>query len=221
MRRFVRSIREGSAPAIHKSSSFVIAAMVLAASGAASCAAEQVGPIPCPKVEAAPVVSGAAKPELPADPAATVEEARAFFATVDTDLRRLWTASSRADWVSQNFITDDTEALSAAGTEASMEYLTRQIKASTRFNGLKLPEDLSRQLLLLKLGSTLPAPSDPKERAELADISAWMTGAYGKGKYCPERLKNDPKKKCLTLGDLSNIMSKSRKYDELLDAWKG
>ena len=221
MRRFVRSIREGSAPAIQTISAFTIAALVLAASGAASCAAEPIAPLECPKVEAAPGVTGAMKAELPADPAATVEEARAFFATVDTDLRRLWTASSRADWVSQNFITDDTEALSASGQDASMEYLTRQIKASERFSSLQLPADLSRQLLLLKLGTSLPAPSDAKERAELADISAWMTGAYGKGKYCPDRLKNDPKKKCLTLGDLSTIMSKSRKYDELLDAWTG
>ena len=221
MRRFVRSIRKGSAPAIQTISAFTIAALVLAASGAASCAAEPIAPLECPKVEAAPGVTGGTKTELPADPAATVEEARAFFATVDTDLRRLWTASSRADWVSQNFITDDTEALSASGQDASMEYLTRQIKASVRFSSLQLPADLSRQLLLLKLGTSLPAPSDAKERAELADISAWMTGAYGKGKYCPDRLKNDPKKKCLTLGDLSTIMSKSRKYDELLDAWTG
>jgi peptidyl-dipeptidase A len=220
MRRFVRSIRKGSAPAIQKTTALAIAALALATAGTASCAAEQVAPIPCPKVEtAAPATP--AKPELPADTAATVDEARAFFATVDTDLRRLWVASSRADWVSQNFITDDTEALSASGQEASMEYLTRTIKASARFNALKLPDDLSRQMLLLKLGTSLPAPSDPKERAELADISAWMTGAYGKGKYCPKRLENDPKKKCLTLGDLSNIMSKSRKYDELLDAWTG
>ena len=104
-----------------------------------------------------------------------------------------------------------------------MEFLNRTIQASLRFKGLALPEDLSRQLLLMRIASPLPAPSDAKERAELADISVWMTSTYGKGEYCPERLKNDPKAKvkCLPLGELSNILSKSRSYDELLDAWQG
>ncbi len=221
MRRFVRSIRKGSAPAIQKTSAFAIAAMALAASGAASCAAEPLPPILCPKVEPAPPAAGTSTAAPPSEGAPTVEEARAFFTKVDADLRRLWTQSSRADWINQNFITDDTEALAAAGQEASMEYLTRTIKTSLRFNAVKLPDDLARQFLLLKLGTSLPAPTDPKERALLAETSVWMTGAYGKGKYCPDRLKNDPKKKCLDLGDLSKIMAKSRKYDELLDAWTG
>ena len=180
-------------------------------------ACEALPPPEPPKVEPAPPSASAA----PAAP--TEEEARAFLTSVDADLRRLWTASSRAAWVAQNFITDDTEALSAAAEEQSMEFLSRTIKASTRFEGVKLAPDLARQLKLLKLGSGLPAPADAKERAELAEISVAMTAEYGKGKYCPERLKNDPKakKKCLTLGELSNIMEKSRKYDDLLDAWRG
>lgn len=159
----------------------------------------------------------------PSKPVATVDEARAFLAGVDTSLRRLWVASSRASWVNQNFITDDTEAISAAAEEASMEYLSRTIPAAVRFDGLALPADVARQLLLLKLASQLPAPSDEKERAELAGIAAWMTSTYGKAKYCPDSLATDPlaKKKCLSLGDLSNILEKSRKYDDLLDAWRG
>ena len=67
--------------------------------------------------------------------------------------------------MAQNFITDDTEALSASAEEASMEYLSRTIKASTRFDGLPLPPDVARQILLLKLGSPLTAPSDPRKHA--------------------------------------------------------
>lgn len=110
-----------------------------------------------------------------------------------------------------------------------MEYLTRTIKAATRFDGLALPADMRRQLTLLKLAGALPAPSDPKERAELAELSVSMTGDYGKGKYCPPRLegtaKADPrptsKAKCLDIGELSNILETSRKWDELADAWTG
>jgi peptidyl-dipeptidase A len=193
-----------------------IAAFSLSAASLAGCNEDALPPIPVTPTATAAV---SAKPA-----AATPEEARAFLGEVDTNLRKLWVQSSRADWVSQNFITDDTEALSASGTEASMEYLNRTIKASLRFDGVKLPEDLSRQLLLLKLASApLPAPSDAKERQELAEIAAWMQGAYGKGKYCPDRLKDekDPKKRCLSLDDLSHTLSKSRKSDELLEAWKG
>ena len=68
MRRFVRSIRKGSAPAIQTSSTFVLAALALAASGVGACAAEPIPPVPCPKVEAAPAATGA-RPELPADTA--------------------------------------------------------------------------------------------------------------------------------------------------------
>ncbi len=178
-------------------------------------ACEVLPPPPPPHVEPlppepAPAVSAVAPP--------TADEARAFVAGVDADLRRLWVESSRASWVAQNFITDDTEALSASAEEASMEYLSRAIKASTRFEGVSLPPDVARQILLLKLGSQLPAPNDAKERAELAGLEVGMTGMYGKGKYCPA---GDPKKKCLAIGELENILEKSRKYDELLDAWRG
>ena len=35
---------------------------------------------------------------------------------------------------------------------------TRLIDAARRFDGLKLPPDLARKFLLLKIGLTLPAP---------------------------------------------------------------
>lgn len=192
--------------------------LALAASSlvaACSAAPPLTPPPPAPSAASPDVEEPASAPEAPPGP--TVDEARAFYAQVDKDLRRLWVASARASWINQNFITDDTEALSAAAEEASMEYLTRTIKAATRFDGLDLPQDLARQRLLLKIATSLPAPSDPTQRAELAELSVSMTGDYGRGKYCPPRLKG----KCLTLEDLSNIMRDSRKWDQLLDAWTG
>jgi peptidyl-dipeptidase A len=175
---------------------------------------------PCPPAPPPPAVAPAPPPPAPSaavQAAPTAEEAKAFLAGVEKDLRKIWVQSARASWVNQAFITDDTDLLSASAEEANMEYLSRAIKASTRFDGLELGADERRQLHLLKLGSVLPAPSDPAERAELAQIEITMQSAYGKGKYCPARLKG----KCLTLDDLENVMAKSRKYDELLDAWTG
>jgi len=150
-------------------------------------------------------------------PVPTVDDARAFLDGVDKDLRVLWVARDRASWVNQNFITDDTEAMAAAGEEATAEYITRKIQESRRFEGLTLPPDLARQMKLLSLAQVVPAPADAKERKELAEIQAQMTATYGKGKYCPEKLKG----KCLKLDDLSRTIKKSRNYDELLEAWAG
>ncbi|MFO0756924.1 MAG: M2 family metallopeptidase [Byssovorax sp.] len=210
-------MRRISLPSRFSRAVIAFGAAAASAFGIAGCNEDALPGNPAPK----PVAAASATPSAAAP---TVDEARAFMTDVDQNLRRLWVQASRADWVNQNFITDDTEALSAAGNEASMEYLNKTIKAALRFDGLKMPDDLARQFTLLKLASSpLPAPSDPKERAELAEIATWLQSTYGKGKYCPERLKDekDPKKRCLNLDDLSNILAKSRKSDELLDAWKG
>jgi peptidyl-dipeptidase A len=179
-------------------------ALALAAAGC--------GPAPCPAAPAAPPPAVA-----PAAAAPTPEDAKKFLAEVDADLRRVWTHAARASWVNQTYITDDSDQLSAAAEEANMEYLARTIQASTRFAGLSLPPAEARQMHLLRLGSVLPAPANAAERAELAQIEIGLQSTYGKGQYCPERLGG----KCLKLDDLSNILGKSRKYDELLDAWVG
>src|SRR5262249_25694329 len=155
------------------------------------------------------------KPPAPAGP--TVDDARKFFADVDVELRRLWVAQSRADWVNQNFITDDTEALAAAANAGLYAYLNVTIKGAQRFDKLDLPPELARQRTLLRLAGTVAAPADTKERDELAAIGVAMQSAYGKAKYCSPRQKN----KALTAGELSNILADSRKYDDLLDVWKG
>lgn len=170
--------------------------------------------VPCPPASAATTAPTLAPPP---EAAPTEADARAFLTDVDRDLRRVWTQSSRAGWVQANFITDDTDALAAAAEEATMEYLGRTIKSARRFEGLTLPADLQRQLDLLKIAISLPPVSDPKGRAELAEISVWMNGTYGKGKYCPDRLKG----KCQDLGQLSEILAKSRNYDDLQEAWTG
>ncbi|MEO8875506.1 MAG: M2 family metallopeptidase, partial [Polyangiaceae bacterium] len=170
----------------------------------------------------------------------TVEEARSFLADVDTNLRRLWVARDRAAWVNENFITDDTEALAAAGEEATAAYVTETIKKARRFDPLlsakpsTLPSDLARQLTLLKLAQTVPAPDDLAARKELAKIEVGMQGAYGKAKYCPPSQNGGAPNtgtnalpdggvnaKCETLDDLSKTLATSRNYDQLLEAWTG
>jgi len=173
---------------------------------------------PCPKAVDSTTTT-MTPPAVTAAP--TPEEAKKFVEQVDKDLRRLWVARDRAGWVNQNFITDDTEALSASGEEATAAYVTEAITKARRFDGVKgIDGDVARQLLLLKLAQVVPAPSNADERGELAALQSGMTAIYGKGEYCPPA-SSPLGKKCLKLDDLSRILKKSRKYDELLEAWKG
>ena len=159
--------------------------------------------------------AGAAADSSPA----TVQEANAFAAQVDKDLRRLWAARDRAGWVNENFITDDTDALAAAGEAATAEYMGRAIPASRRFATLTLSPEVTRQLYLLRLSQTIPAPNDPALRDELAGLEADMQSEYGKAQVCPAA--GTAGGKCLHLDDLEKILSQSHDYDALVAAWTG
>jgi peptidyl-dipeptidase A len=181
-----------------------------------ACGGEAPAPVvPCPEAPKSREASSDAGAVQAAQ--ATPEDARRFLSEVDRDLRRLWIARDRAAWVNQNFITDDTESLGAAGEEATAEYVTRKILEAKKFDGLKLDGDAARQLALLKLSQVVPAPDNEGERRELAEIQSSMTSTYGKGKFCPKRLNGG----CLTLDDLSRTLKKSRNPAELEEAWIG
>ncbi|MCU0681268.1 MAG: M2 family metallopeptidase [Polyangiaceae bacterium] len=147
---------------------------------------------------------------------ATVEEARAFFDEVNTELKRLYANRETQGFVSMTYITDDTERLSAQSEEAVMAYLQRTIERAKRFEGVTLPPELERMRLLLRLAATVPSPSAPAERSELATLLATMSADYGKAKACAKDGGT-----CRDLGELSAVLKKSRKYDELAEAWAG
>src|SRR4051812_17841450 len=72
----------------------------------------------------------------------TVEDARAFLNRVEKELLDLNVETSRAQWVQSNFITDDTEALSAIANERSTAATVRFVKEAQRFDGMALPEEM-------------------------------------------------------------------------------
>src|SRR5262245_7487356 len=149
----------------------------------------------------------------------TVEEARRFVDEADARLLDLSTESSRASWVQSNFITVDTETLSAAANRRLIEAQAELAKQATRFDALKLPADVERKLTLLKVGLTLAAPANAKEAAELTQIAASMEGRYGRGKWC--RPGADGKESCLDINGIENILAESRDPKALQDAWVG
>jgi len=150
---------------------------------------------------------------LLAQPAPTVDEARAFAERAEATLRKLAIESARADWVNQTNLTDDTDILSAAATERVIATTVALVGESKRFDGLALPDDVARKLKLLRLSLTLAAPSDPAKREELPRIVAGMQGRFGKGRACL------PGGKCLTQEETSAAIASLRDPKQLEAVW--
>jgi peptidyl-dipeptidase A len=150
------------------------------------------------------------------------EGAKAFVTETDARLRELWTVSAQAEWAKATNITDETEAVAAKATAAVMEYETQAIKEASKWVGVQADPDVLRQIELLRLTSTLPAPDDAAARKELAEISAKLEALYGKGKFCTKHEKGGAQReRCRDLGELSDVMATSRDPAELLEAWNG
>ncbi len=150
----------------------------------------------------------------PSKPSAA--DAKKFLDDAQVKLNDLGVEAGRAEWVQENFITDDTEALAAASGQRAGDEAVRLAKQAKQFDGVAVPADEARMLNLMKIGFTLAPPSDPKESAEVSKIAASLDATYGKGKYC-----KDDGKTCLDVNDITKIMATSTNPAELLDVWKG
>ncbi|MGC4117948.1 MAG: M2 family metallopeptidase [Myxococcales bacterium] len=157
--------------------------------------------------------------------APTPAEAKAFAAQVNKDLKDLWSRQQTAEWIKNTYITDDTERNAAAANDDLMAYTTRAILEARRFDSIKakLDPETARFLYLLSVSQSLPAPTDPAKRQELASIAAKLEGLYGKGKWCGPSTSagSAPKKECRDLLALEETFKQSRNWDELVDAWAG
>jgi peptidyl-dipeptidase A len=78
-----------------------------------------------------------------------------------------------------------------------------------------LAPETRRAINLLKLGTTLPTPSDPAKRKELSMIATELGGLYGAGQHC----RNDDD--CLSGSELEGLMQSSKDDDELEEYWTG
>ena len=152
----------------------------------------------------------------------TVAEAERFVAESEKKLDQLGLDAGRAEWVAENFITLDTETLTA---QANEQYLTVSgdiaLKAR-RYNGLKVSEASSRKLMLMQQSLMLENADD---RAAYARLAASMTGAYGKAKYCPASVANPSagaaKPDCMPLGELEKVLATSHDPARLKEVWTG
>jgi len=145
----------------------------------------------------------------------TAADARKFVEKAEARLLELSNQASLASWVQNTYITRDTEILASRASQKVTAATVELVQEATKFEGLDLPEDVARRLMLLKLSLPITAPSDPKESMELAEIMTRMEGIYGKGKYCPD------KGECLDVEQITEIMANSRDERKLREVWEG
>src|ERR1700686_5639309 len=138
----------------------------------------------------------------------TIEEAKAFLDDAEARLFDLGNKAQRAAWVQENFITDDTNQIAADAGEVVNTLTVDLATKAHRFDNLKLPPEMARKMLLVKLSIAFPAPSNPAEQKELATISTSLAADYGKGKWCPDGAGKDAK--CLDITAIEHIQETRR-----------
>jgi len=166
--------------------------------------------------------------EVVENTAPTVQEAREFLQKSEEEIVELSAEAARIYWINANFITDDTDWLTAkVGAEGAL-LSTRLANDAKRFKDLTLPADMARKMDGLKRGSNFPAPDKPGAAEELSTIQTSLNSAYGKGKFAYK--SDDPQfagfyednpDGVLSLGQLSDIIAKSRDPEELAAVWAG
>ena len=145
-------------------------------------------------------------------------DADAFVARINQEYKAIYPDLTAAQWLSSTYITDDTQAIAAKANERYLTLLNTWIKAAKPFEGQKMSPESARTILLLKLSTAMPPPDDAKKLEELTKIATKMEGDYGAGKYCTGE---GDKQQCRDLGELSDVLAKSRDYQAQLDAWQG
>lgn len=151
----------------------------------------------------------AAKPSA----AATAADADAFVKAAEKELFDFSIINSRAQWVNNTYITDDTDALAAHFGTIGTEMSVRLANEAARFMNVKgLSANTRRKLDILRGGIVLPAPTTPGAAAELNDISTRLNSTYGKGKGT---LKGQP----INGSDIEAAMGTNRNPEELKEMW--
>ncbi len=146
------------------------------------------------------------------------ETADQFVARVNDEFRKLSAELNSAQWLSNTYINSDSQMLAAKANERWLTQLNAWIEQSKKYDGQQLSPETARAIKLLKLMTAMPAPKDPKKLEELTQIATRMEGMYGAGSYCTG---DGEAKTCRDIGQLSEVLAKSRDYDAQLDAWQG
>jgi len=121
---------------------------------------------------------------------------------------------NRVAWIASNFITPDTEWLSAKVTAERAAAGVTRAKTAARFDSTEVDPLTRRKLDLMKRGLTLAPPQEGGAAQELARLQVGLETAYATSKVTHRG-------KQIFLDDIEDIMRSSRDPDELRSIWEG
>jgi len=156
----------------------------------------------------------AAAPFCRAQTSPTAAAAEAFVVKAEADLAAIDEYESRAAWVQETYINDDTNWLLSKATAEATDLRVRYAKEAARFDQTTVDDVTRRKLYLLKQALVLPAPTRPGASKELADIQARLDTDYSTAKLAYQG-------KTLTLDDMEDILRTSRDPAETRALWEG
>lgn len=153
-------------------------------------------------------------------PAKSVDE---FMADANKTYFDNYQEFNAAQWVYVTYLNDDSALLATKANEKWMAMEKELLSAARIYQNSPMSADTKKAYINMTQGKTLLPPDTPETRTELASLGTQMEGIYGSGKYCkPESAaKESVLENCRDLTQLSEVFTKSRDYDELLDAWTG
>ncbi len=142
----------------------------------------------------------------------TPSSPREFLKNAEKELRDEAEQGQRAEWIQQNFITEDTTRLTADANAKLNKLSTQYAKDAKKYRGGSAEE--KRKLELLFNGLVLPSPKNATRNSEMTRLLSELGSMYGSGKSC------DSNGKCRDLQALEEVLKTSRNPSELLAAWK-
>ncbi|MGL6291700.1 MAG: M2 family metallopeptidase, partial [Silanimonas sp.] len=146
------------------------------------------------------------------------ETADQFAARVNATFAEYFEEGTSAAWLSQTYINGDTARVSALASERGLARFNALVEDAKRFEGQPMSASTARTIALLKLGTAMPAPRDPKKLREIATIATRLDQTYGAGQWCEGQ---GPQRRCQNIGEISQTLANNRDYDAQLAAWQG
>lgn len=147
--------------------------------------------------------------------------ADAFIADVNQRYLDIYRETNAAQWAYLTYINEDTALIASKANERMLAFDKEILAEARAYKDKPMSASTAKAYTNLTLGKTLLPPDTQAERAELAQLGTNMEGIYGAGKYCKPKKGSTSEQDCRDLNQLSDVLVKSRKYDELLDAWTG
>jgi peptidyl-dipeptidase A len=149
------------------------------------------------------------------------DDAASFMADVERELDVLSVKAGQAAWVAANFITEDTEAISADAQSRIAMAIQRYALEARRFDNVNASPEVKRKLYLLKLSLSAPPPGDSSEAEEMTRLQVGMEADYGRGKYCRPTRAAANGEECLDINAMTRILATNRDPAEQYDIWQG